>query len=547
MVSDGNWNPSQGGVERRWNECQGGRSIHVNRERHLMARTKLTMRQIQEILRLKHQNQLSVREIARSCGLPTSTVGDYLKRAEAVGISWPLPEGQNEKELLQLLIANPVASSAVCQALPDWPYVHQELSRKGVTLFLLWQEYHQTQPEGYGYSRFCELYRRWANTLDPVLRQVHHPGEKMFVDWAGQTVELHNPKDGSISAGHLFVAVLGASNKTYAEAFENEQLDAWITAHCHAYAFFQGVARITVPDNLKTGVIRPCRYEPLLHRSYQEMAEHYGTVVIPARIKKPRDKAKVEVGVQIAERQILAALRDQHFFNVGQLNAAISPLLARLNEQPFQKLEGSRNSWFETLEKGLLLPLPATAFELANWCKAKVNIDYHVTVDNHFYSAPHQLIHQQLDVRLTNKTVELFAHGKRVAAHLRSHLAGRSTTQEEHRPKSHQKHLEWTPSRILDWVKTIGPNAAQVVEKIMADRPHPEQGFRSALGIIRLGKAVGHERMEAACRRALHFGTCSYTSLKSILQNNLEIQPLEQELHLPSPTHENLRGGPYYA
>ena len=220
--------------------------------------------------------------------------------------------------------------------------------------------------------------------------------------------------------------------------------------------------------------------------------------------------------------------------------------MTKLNEQPFQKLDGSRNSWFETLEKGQLLPLPATAFELANWSKAKVNIDYHVAVEKHFYSAPYQLIHQQLDVRLTDKTVELFQHGKRVAAHLRSHRPGRSTTLEEHRPKSHQRYLQWTPSRILEWVKTIGPDCVKVVEKIMADRPHPEQGFRSALGIIRLGKALGNDRVEAACRRALHFGTCSYTSLKSILQNNLEAQPLEQELPLPSPVHENLRGGPYY-
>jgi transposase len=368
----------------------------------------------------------------------------------------------------------------------------------------------------------------------------------MFVDWAGQTVEIHSAQDGSVSAGHLFVAVLGASNKTYAEAFENEQLAAWITAHCHAWDFFQGVARVTVPDNLKTGVIRPCRYEPLLHRSYQEMAEHYGTVIIPGRIKKPRDKAKVEGAVLIAERQILAALRDQRFFHVGQLNAAIRPLLAQLNEQPFQKLEGSRNSWFETVEKSRLLPLPATAFELADWSTAKVNIDYHVAVDKHFYSAPYQLIHQQLDVRLSDKTVELFQRGKRVAAHRRSHQPGRFTTVEEHRPKSHQRYLEWTPSRILEWVKTIGPECVKVVEKIMADRPHPEQGFRSALGIIRLGKAVGHARLEAACRRALHFGTCSYTSVNSILQNNLESRPLEQELPLPSPAHENVRGGPYY-
>ena len=548
MVSDRNRNPGSEGVERRWNGCQGGRSIQVNRERHLMAQNKLSMRQIQEILRLKHQNQLSVREIARSCGLPASTVGDYLKRAAAAGLSWPLPEGQSEPELLQRLLATPPATRRQNEpVLPDWPHIHQELARKSVTLQLLWQEYRQTQPEGYGYSRFCELYRAWAGTLDPVLRKIHLPGEKMFVDWAGQKVEIHSAQDGSVSSAHLFVAVLGASNKTFAEAFENEQLAAWIEAHCHAYAFFQGVARITVPDNLKTGVIRPCRYEPLLHRSYQEMAEHYGTVIIPARIKKPRDKAKVEGAVLLAERQILAALRDLRFFHVGQLNAAIVPLLTRLNAQPFQKLEGSRNSWFEAVEKDRLLPLPATAFELATWSTAKVNIDYHVVVENHFYSAPYQLIHQPLDVRLTEKTVELFKQGKRVAAHRRSDQSGRSTTDEQHRPKSHQRYLEWTPSRILEWVKTIGPECVKVVEKIMADRPHPEQGFRSALGIIRLGKAVGHDRLEAACRRALHFGTCSYTSLNSILQNNLETRPLEQELPLPSPVHENLRGSPYYS
>jgi transposase len=512
----------------------------------LMARTKLIMRQIQELLRLKYQNQLSIREIAGSCGLPSSTVGDYLKRAAAAGLRWPLPEGQSEKELLALLLAQPVTARTADRALPDWPYIHQELTRQAVTLLLLWREYRQAQPEGYGYSRFCQLYRLWAGTLDPVLRQVHIPGEKLFVDWAGQTVPIHNARDGSVTAGHLFVAVLGASNKIYAEAFENEKLAAWIAAHCHAYTFFGGVARVTVPDNLKTGVVRPCRYEPLLHRSYQEMAEHYGTVIIPARIRKPRDKAKVEVGVQIAERQILAALRDQRFFTVAELNAAIKPLLSKLNEQPFQKLEGSRNSWFETLEKGQLLPLPATSFELANWSKAKVNIDYHVVVEKHFYSVPHQLIHQQLDVRLSGQTVELFQHGKRVAAHLRSQRAAGFTTLEEHRPKSHQRHLQWTPSRILEWVRTIGPDCAKVVAKIMADRPHPEQGYRSAMGIIRLDKAVGHDRLEAACRRALHFGTCSYRSLKSMLENNLDSQPLEPELPLASPEHENLRGGPYY-
>lgn len=513
-----------------------------------MAKEPLSMRQISEILRLKHQAGLSVREIARSCGLPTSTVGDYLKRAEAAGLSWPLPESLSEAQLLEQLLggANGLPPTEGPKVLPDWRQLHQELRRKGVTLKLLWQEYRQTHPEGYGYSRFCELYQRWASTLDPVLRQVHVPGEKMFVDWAGQTIPIHNPIDGSVAEGHLFVAVLGASNKTFAEAFPDEQLPSWIAAHCHAYSYFGGVSRITVPDNPKTGVIRPCRYEPLLHRSYQEMAQHYGTVIIPARAAKPRDKAKVESGVQIAERQILAALRDQTFFSVAALNQAITLRLAKLNAQPFQKLEGSRDSAFESLEKSQLLPLPPTPYQLATWSQAKVNIDYHVVVEKHYYSVPYSLIHHVLDVRLTRSTVELFEHGKRVAAHPRSYQPGGFSTLQEHRPKSHQKYLQWTPSRIVHWAGAIGPNCARLVEQVLASRPHPEQGFRSALGIIRLGKAAGSARLEAACRRALHFDTCSYQSIKSILQNKLENQPLEQELPLASPSHPNLRGGPYY-
>jgi transposase len=511
-----------------------------------MAQRKLTMRQIHEILRLKYQNLLTVREIARSCGLPVSTVGDYVMRAKTAGLMWPLAEGMTEEELTRKLFANGPPSTPQGQPLPDWLYVHQELRRKSVTLQLLWEEYRQIHPqEGYGYSRFCELYQAWAGTLDPVLRQVHLPGEKMFVDWAGQTVPIYN-QDGSVSAAQLFVAVLGFSNKTFAEAFADQQLASWIAAHCHAYAAFQGVARATVPDNPKTAVIKACRYEPMLHRTYQDMAAHHGTAIIPARPKKPRDKAKVETGVQIAQRHILAALRDQRFFNVGELNQAIGPLLVKLNDKPFQKLEGSRNSWFEEHEKARLLPLPATAFELASWSFVKVNIDYHVMVDNHGYSVPYTLIHDQVDVRLTDKTVELFKTGKRVAAHVRSYQPGRFTTLEEHRPKSHQKHLQWTPGRMIDWAKSIGPECAKVVEKILQDRPHPEMGFRSCLGIIRLGKAFDNGRLEAACRRALHFGTCSYTSISSILQKQLDAQPLEPELPLPSPTHENVRGGPYY-
>jgi transposase len=508
------------------------------------------MRQIKEILRLKHEHHLSVREIGRSCGLPPSTVSDYLGRAQAAGLSWPLPEGLSDEEIARKLLngncADPTAPPAEpARPLPDWAEVHKELGRRSVTLRLLWQEYRQRFPNGYAYTQFCEYYHRWAQTLDPVMRHVHVPGEKMFVDWAGQKVPIHGP-DGVTSEASLFIAVLGSSNKTFVEVFENQKLPAWIEAHCHAYAFFEGVARVTVPDNPKTGVIAPCRYEPLLHRTYQEMGAHYGSVIIPARPRRPRDKAKVEGGVLIAERHILAALRDQTFFSVASLQEAIGPHLSKLNEQSFQKLEGSRNSWFQAYEKDKLLPLPTTPYQLATWSKASVNIDYHVVVDKHYYSVPYQLIHQTLDVRLTQATVELFEHSKRVAAHCRSFQSGQFTTLNEHRPKSHQRYLEWTPGRIVQWAQKTGPGCAQLVQQIMDSRPHPEQGFRSCLGIIRLGKAAGSTRLEAACLRALHFGTCTYHSVESILKTRLDEQPWEQELPLSSPDHSNVRGPEYY-
>ena len=512
-----------------------------------MARKTIPMRHIKDILRLKYHNQLSVREVARSCGLPVSTVGIYLQRAEATGLAWPLPEGLADSELQAKLLGGPAAQEiAPNKEAPPWPHIHDQLRRKGVTLQLLWQEYRQTHPDGFQYSRFCELYREWADKLDPVLRLPHEPGQKVFVDWAGQTVPIYQP-DGTTKDASIFVAVLGFSNKTYAEAFANQQLPSWIAGHCHTFGYIGGVTRAVVPDNPKTAVIYANRYEPDLHSTYQAMAAHYGTAVIPARPKKPRDKAKAENGVLIVERQILAPLRDCKFFSVGELNQAIRPLLDKLNAQPFQKLEGSRNSWFDTLEKDKLLPLPAQAFEFATWCAAKVNIDYHVAVDNHFYSVPYSLIHQQLDVRLTDLTVELFHDGKRVAAHQRSRLPGKFTTLDEHRPKSHQRYLEWTPGRMVEWARKIGPQCGKVVEYILAHKPHPEMGFRSCLGIIRLAKGAGEQRLEAACGRALRFGTCSYQSIKSILESGLDRQAEEPELPLSTGTHENVRGQDYYA
>jgi transposase len=514
-----------------------------------MSRKRKPMRQIKEVLRLRQEHHLSVRELARSCGLPASTVGDYLKRAAAAGLSWPLPEELDDEQLGRKLLAVgelPLAASSGPPT-PDWPRLHEELRRKGVTLRLLWQEYRQNHPEGYGYSRYCQLYEAWAKTLEPTLRQVHAPGDKLFVDWAGLTVPVQNPADGTIRPAYVFVAVLGASNLTYVEAFPDMRLASWIAAHVRALAFFGGAPRLLVPDNAKTAVTLASRYEPILHRSYQEMAEHYGAVVLPARPRKPRDKAKVEAGVQVAERRILAVLRDRVFFSVAELNQAMRPLQDQLNAQPFQILPGSRDQCFQEQEKAALRPLPSAPFAMAVWLEAKANIDYHVVVDKHFYSVPHRLVQQKIDVRLTETTVELFHQGKRVAAHARSRQPGSATTLEEHRPKSHQKHLQWTKERMLAWAETIGPHCRRAVGQILEAFPHPEQGYRSCLGLIRVSRGAGAARMDAACRRALHFGTCTYRSIQSILQNGLDHQPLEPELPLASPAHDNVRGGSYYA
>lgn len=506
------------------------------------------MRQVVEILRLKHQHQLSVREIARSCGIAPSTVGDYLQRAQAAQLNWPLPDGLSELELEQrLLSTGPVpAPETPATRLPDWRQVHEELRRPNVTLRLLWQEAQRADPTGLKYSRYCELYREWSQSLDPTLRQVHLPGEKLFVDWAGQTMPIHNSADGSTSPASIFVSALGASNKTFAQAYPDQKLPSWISAHIEAYVFYGGVPTLTVPDNPKTAVTKACRYEPILHRTYQEMAEYYGTVIVPARPAKPRDKAKVETAVQIAQRQILAALRDLRFFSVAELNRAIRPLLAGLNAQPFQKLDGSRDQWFETLDRPKLKALPLIPYQLATWSEATVNIDYHAAIDHHYYSVPYSLIHQCLQVRLTETTVELFQQGKRVAAHARSFQPGKFTTVEEHRPKAHQRYLEWSPGRIVEWAKKIGPQCALAVQNVMASRPHPEQGFRSCLGIIRLGRVYGESRLEAACARALHFHTLSYRSLESILKNRLDQAPMETDLPFQTPVHDNVRGQTYF-
>jgi transposase len=505
------------------------------------------MRRIKEVLRLHFESGLGQRQIGRALGISHATVREYLRRAAHAGLSWPLPAALSETQLEQRLFPPPIMMSADERPLPDWSVQYKELKRKGVTLFLLWQEYKAVYPEGYQYSRFCELYRAWAGKVDVAMRQTHKAGEKMFVDYAGQTLSITDPQTGEIKQAQIFVATLGASSYTYAEATWTQTLPDWIGSHTRAFAFFGGVTGIIVPDNLKSGVARPCPYEPDINRTYMDLAAHYGTAIIPARARKPKDKAKVESGVQVVGRWILARLRNRTFFSLAEANTAIAELLTQLNDRPFQKLPGSRREMFETLDKPALKQLPASPYTYAQWKKARVNIDYHVEVDGHYYSVPYQLIKQSLEVRFTAHTVECFLKGKRVAGHRRSARKGGHTTVPEHMPKAHQQYAEWTPRRLIKWAASFGPNTSGLVEAIMRKRAHPQQGFRSALGLMRLGKQYGPQRLENACERALATGATSYRSVSSILSANLDKQPPQETGETVEPIeHGNIRGADYY-
>jgi len=515
-----------------------------------MAAKRLSMRKIKEVLRLRFEKGLSAREIARSLDIGRGTVKNYLHRVEQVGLSWPLSPEMDEATLEhQLFPVIPLVSREKRQ-MPPMESLHQELKKKGVTLQLLWHEYKEKCPEGYQYSQFCRLYHQWAEKLDPYLRQEYRAGEKLFVDYAGQTMEVTDSETGEIHQAQIFVATLGASNYTFAEATLSQDLPSWIQSHVHAFEFFQGVTEILVPDNLRDAVTRSCRYEPDLNASYREMAEYYGAVIIPARVAKPRDKAKVESGVLQVERWVLAPLRHRSFFTLAELNEAIREQLEFLNNRPFEKLQATRKSLFDSLEKPILKPLPIHQFFFAEWKTARVNIDYHIEVDRHYYSVPYQLIHEKVEVRLTDTTVEIFLKSRRVTSHLRSYLPGKHTTLPEHMPKSHQKHLEWTPSRLIQWAGTIGPHTQKLLTFILENRPHPEQGYRSCLGILRLKDRYTPERLEAACARALAVKAYSYKNVESILKNGLDQKPLESssssQTCLPLLEHENLRGRQYY-
>jgi len=513
-----------------------------------MATERLSMRKLREILRQKWTVARSHREVAASLQVSVGVVTSVLRRATHAGLDWAQVQGLADDVLEARLygVADPGGRG---RPVPDCAYLHTERKKPGVTRELLHLEYLEQHPDGYRYTRFCDYYRQWLARHRLSMRQAHRAGEKVFVDYAGQKPSLIDPTTGEVIEVELFVGVLGASNYTYAEATATQQLPDWLGSHARMFAFFGGVSAVVVCDQLKSGVTLPCRYEPGLQRTFAEFGEHYGTTILPARPAAARDKAKVEVAVQIAERWILARLRHERFFSLAALNARIAELLLALNARRMRRYGASRQELFARLDRPALRPLPATPFAYGTWKVARVNIDYHVEIAHHYYSVPHALVHAQVDVRVSARTVEIFHRGQRVAAHVRSHARGQHTTVTAHMPKAHQRHREWSPSRLVAWAAQIGPQTAQLVQAILAARPHPEQGYRSCLGLFRLGRRDGAARLEAACARALAVGARSYRHVDAILKHGLDRVPLPVAAPAPpapAVIHDQVRGATYY-
>jgi len=511
-----------------------------------MPAERLSMRKVREVLRLKHALAMSYRRISEATGVGKTQAAEYVRRAEAAGITWPVPEGIDDAELDRRLFPIVGDSGRVRPAI-DWPMVHNELKRRGVTLMLLWQEYLAEQPIGYSYTRFCELHKIWKQTVSATMRQTHLAGEKLFVDWAGDTIGVVDPATGEEHRARIFVAALGASNYTYAEARWTETLPDWIGAHVNALAAIGGVPQALVPDNLKAGITKPSRYEPGINRTYQDFADHYDCVVLPTRIVKPRDKAKVEVAVQIVERFVLAKLRNRTFFSLAELNTAIRDCVAAINAKIMRRVGKSRADLLETLERPALKGLPNEPYAYATWKRARVAPDYHIEIDDHFYSVPSKLIREIVEARITSATVEVFHKGQRIASHAFSAVRNRHTTITEHMPSAHRRYAEWTPARMMEEAAKVGQATVALFEAIMKGKPHPEQGFRSCLGIISLVKSYGPARVEAACRRGNHVGSTTYGSIASILKHGLDkaFAP-EATPDAPPLRHGNIRGPDYY-
>ncbi|HML13889.1 MAG TPA: IS21 family transposase [Xanthobacteraceae bacterium] len=502
------------------------------------------MRQLREVLRL-HHGGVSAREIGRRLGLARSTVQDYLHRCAAAGLAWPLGEDVGEDALEERLFGRSGAATGQRRRIePDWAALSGELKRPGVTMTILWEEYREAHPDGYGYSRFCDLLRGFERRLTPVMRQHHAAGDKAFVDYSGKRIGVVDPKTGEIREAEIFVGVLGASNLTYAEATWTQQLADWTGAHVRMFRFFGGAPKLLVPDNLKSGVNKASFYDPEINRTYASMAAHYSTGVLPARPRKPRDKSKVEAGVRFAQMYILGRLRRETFFSLAECNQAIARAMACMNERPMRKLGLSRRELFERIERAALIPLPADDWEFAEWRRARVSLDYHVEVHDFLYSVPHALIRAEVEVRVTARTVEMFHRGQRVAVHERRYMGARHGTTPEHMPSAHRRYAEWTPERFQRWAAKIGPNAEALIAAVLESRPHPEQGFRTCLGILRSYRGLEAARVEAVSARALELGVFNCKGVAALIAK--KNAPADGDRPVPLIDHANLRGPGYY-
>jgi transposase len=502
------------------------------------------MRKIREVLRLGFEHGASQREIGRSVGIAQSTAGEILKRATGEGLSWPLPESLTDEDLERILFPVRLKGEPP-RPLPDWSVVDRELAKKGVTLFLLWLEYKREHPEGYGHSRFAELYRIWKGRTDLRMPQRHKAGEKMFADFAGLTMPLADASNGQTRQVPIFVSAMGASQRIFAKPYGSQTGQCWLAGLEDAFVFYGGVPQVVVPDNPKALVTSPDRYEPVLNPAFADFARFYDVAVIPARVRKPRDKAKVENAVLQVERWVLAPLRNQKFFSLEELSKAIEAKVRELDARVMKGYGLSRRELFEEVDRPAMRELPEGRYRHADWKKAKVAPDYHVEYEGHRYSVPSELVGKAVELRVTTDTVEIFQGGRRVFTHPRSLLRRGFTTQLEHMPSHHKEFAQWTPERLERWALEVGPATSEFVGNLLRTRVHPEQAFRSCMGVISLAKAHGHERVEAASKRALAFKAYSYSNLKTILQKGLDSQSSEESPQSPI-LHANVRGGKYY-
>lgn len=508
-----------------------------------MSAKRTAMRKIREVLRLKLSAGLSIRQISASTKISVGSIQNILKLAESLGLSWPLPEDLNDQALALKFYPRADAHSSSYYQLPVWSEIHQELKKKGITKQLLWEEYTQSYPNRcYSYSQFCARYADWLKTQKRSMRQCHRAGEKLFIDYAGPTIPVIGIASGEIRIAQIFVAVLGASNYTFAEATWSQSLPDWLSSHVRAFEFFGGTPTMLIPDNLKSGVTKACRYEPELNPSYQQLAAHYGVAVVPARPYKPKDKAKAEVGVQLVERWIMAKLRHQSFFSLAELNQAIRTLLTGLNQKPFKQWPGNRQQWFEQLDKPALAPLPKYAYQYVDIKTARVNIDYHISYDHHLYSVPHHCVGERVEVHAADQLIEIYLHHQRIATHVRKFHPG-MTTEPGHMPERHAKHQQWSPGRLMNWAQTLGPDVLEWVKRQLHRKAHPEQAYRVCLGLLNLNRRYPAARINQACAIANHASLFKLKNIKAILQSNVDQLPTSPAIQLALPQdHENIRG-----